>query len=158
MKLPEIAIAVAIGSSLFTLGNMLVSVMTYRRVRPNVKVRLWRTGVATTTAGDTDGSEYQFILRFLNNGGTPVSVERIELMAYCRRFHPCEWELLKAKRFLASTPDRPLVPAHNGTTHRFHLAHSSAVGTRHYLRFRVTSGDAIRSRKVKQSVWLLPSD
>lgn len=133
MELPEIAIWVSSGSAVFTATNAIVSYRTFKRVRPKVKVALWRTGVVTYE-DESRRAQYQFILRFLNNGATPVSVERIELHRF-ESWHP--WagsRILKGQLF--QKDERPTIPALDGTTCPFYMPVGSKPEAK-YVRFRV---------------------
>ncbi|MFF9142704.1 hypothetical protein ACF09G_34685 [Streptomyces albogriseolus] len=133
MELPEIAIWVSSGSAVFTATNAIVSYRTFKRVRPKVKVRLWRTGIATYE-DESRRAQYQFILRFLNHGTTPVSVERIELHRF-ESWHPwARSRILKGKRFRED--ERLTIPALDGTTYSFYMPVGSKPEAK-YVRFRV---------------------
>ncbi|GGV59444.1 hypothetical protein GCM10010277_63000 [Streptomyces longisporoflavus] len=143
---------IAIGAAGAATTNVIFTGLTYRRVRPKVKVRLFRTGLRTGTDRGPDASEYQFVLRFTNDGTTPVSVERIELVSYPRWFRTKSFTHVKSKRFEASDPERPLVPAVDGTTARFYLPMGRLTSEElKYLRFQVllSNGDITISPKVK---------
>jgi len=134
MKLPEIAILVSSVSAAITGGNVILTYRTFRRVRPKVKVRVWRT------APPSCGAEphWQYILRFLNKGLSPVHVERIELYAYKSSNRFSESEFLSGNRFERDTVREPLmVPALDGTTYRFTYDSLTQPGGGRYLRFRV---------------------
>ncbi|MEV4789289.1 hypothetical protein AB0K53_28255 [Streptomyces tuirus] len=161
MSLAAIAIVVASVSALFTGANMLVSYRTFKRVRPNVKVRLWRTG-AQVSEHEPDSAGYLFILRLLNNGATPVTVERIELCRYEASWSRRRFHLVKGTRFDAngkSGKEPPVVPALDGTTYRFSVRQRS-LDPKDHLRFRVllSNGRTATSRLLPFNSWGFDSD
>lgn len=148
MKLPEIAILVSSVSVAITGGNAILTYRTFRRVRPKIKVRLWRVGLWTYEAED-QASEFMFILRLLNSGTTPVSVERIELVSYASRLRCGDYRFIKGVRFIAGASDEPpVVPALDGTTYRFHLSVDERNLLAEHLRFQVllSNGCTVTSR------------
>ena len=137
MKLPEVAILVSSISAAITGGNVILTYRTFRRVRPKIKVRLWRVGLWTYEAEDQK-AELMFILRLLNSGTTPVSVERIELVSHESRLRYSDYRLIKGVRFAPGTPDEPpVIPALDGTTYRLHLSIDERHVLTEHLRFRV---------------------
>lgn len=160
MDTAEIALVVSSASALFTASNMVVSYRTFRRVRPSVKVRLWRSGVQVHEHGSHPAS-YLFVLRLLNNGTTPVTVERIELCRYESRYGRRRFEMVKGSRFdpkgrWGVTP--PVLPALDGTIYRFAVS-QEAVSSRDHLRFRVllSNGRTAASRLLPPKEWALES-
>lgn len=123
-------------------------------------MRLWRAGVRTGTERSPEASDYLFILRFTNDGTNPVSVERIELVSYPKWFRTKNFEYVKRKRYEAADPERPLVPAVDGTTARFYLPTGRLAESkeREHLRFRVllSNGETAVSPKLTADEWLLP--
>ncbi|MFE3248455.1 hypothetical protein [Streptomyces sp. NPDC059209] len=142
--------------------NVLFTALTYRRVRPKVKVSLFRAGVRTGTELKPEASDYQFVLRFTNCGTTPVKVERIALVTYPRWYKSKSPELVKGKRFQAGYDEPPVVPALDGVTRPFFLSTGRLTDAkeRKHLRFRVllSNGESIVSPKLKDDEWLLPDD
>jgi hypothetical protein len=153
-------ISIAAASAAAT--NVIFTALTYRRVRPKVKVELFRAGVRTGTEKNPQESEYKFILRFCNSGTTPVRVERITLVTYPRWYKTKHPVLVKGKRFQAGYDEPPVVPALDGVTHSFCLPTGRLADSeeRKHLRFRVllSNGECIASPKLKDDEWLLPDD
>jgi hypothetical protein len=149
--------AVAIGGAAVASLNMVVSYRTYRWVRPKVKIGLWRTGVSVPEQEDKDAS-HLFVLRLINNGTTPVTVERIELCRYesaCgrRRFNMVKVTRFDPKNRWGTVP--PVLPALDGTIYRFTVPQSSVTRGDH-LRFRVllSNDRTATSRLVPNKGWL----
>ncbi|MET8680916.1 hypothetical protein ABZW18_25880 [Streptomyces sp. NPDC004647] len=149
---------IAIGAASAAATNVVLTALTYRRVRPKVKVRLFRTGVRIG-GREPEATEYQFTLRFSNSGTTPVKVERIELVTYPKWRRTKRFELVKGQRFDFRDDEPPEVPALNGMTHRFRLPTERLTDSeqRKHLRFRVllSNGETIVSSKLKADEWLL---
>lgn len=145
---------IAIGGSAVASLNMIVSYRTFRRVRPKVKVRLWRTGLSVSESG-IDGGRHVFILRFLNNGTTPVSVERIELWT-SPKYHK-RADLVHGKRFErgVTAHEPPVVPALDGTVYRYSVPRSAMPVDGMRTRFRVllTNGRVAYSPPVPSGIW-----
>ncbi|MEU8579095.1 hypothetical protein [Streptomyces asoensis] len=146
---------IAIGSAGATALNMGVAYRTFRRARPKVKVKLSRTSL---DANPEKGKKpYKvFILRFLNSGTTPASLERIELVAYKPPYRLDVPRVIHSVDFHPeSRHESPLIPALSGIIYRF-----SMVGTRYgkpdseKLRFRVvlSDGSTVVSRALKNPV------
>ncbi|MFE5679407.1 hypothetical protein ACFQ7B_34220 [Streptomyces erythrochromogenes] len=78
MKLPEIAIIVAACSAVFTASNMLVSLATYRRIKPRVEVthEWFLFGVQEWEIESEMG---MFLVRLSNKSQTAVSVRDVYL-------------------------------------------------------------------------------
>lgn len=159
MDLPEIAIVVSSASALFTAVNVVVSYRTFKRVRPNVKVWLSRTGLSVTESG-IDGGAYVFILRFLNNGTTPVSVERVELWTSRKRIR--REHLVHGKRFERGVTNHepPVVPALDGTVYRYHVPRSALPEENVPTRFRVllSNGRVAYSPLVPGGLWFYANE
>ncbi|KUM79743.1 hypothetical protein [Streptomyces curacoi] len=157
-----VARGIAIAAAGAAATNVIFTALTYRRVRPKVKVSLFRAGVRTGTERNPEASDYMFILRFRNAGTTPVKVERIELVAYPRWYKSKNPELVKGKRFHAGHDEPPVVPALDGVTHPFYLPTGRLTDPeeRKHLRFRVllSNGESIVSPKLEDDEWLLPDD
>lgn len=150
---------IAIGSAAAATVNMTVAYRTFRRVRPKIKVRLWRTGLAAYEAGDNP-AQHQFILRFLNNGTTPVSVERIELWTYLKRYR--RGYIVHGKRFERGFPnyEPPVVPALDGTTYRYNVPRSAKPDDDMRMRFRVllSNGRVAVSPLVPSDTWFFADE
>jgi len=162
MEVDWVARGIAIGAGGAALGNVIFTGLTYRRVRPRVKSSLYRAGVRTGTERNPEASEYLFTLRFINNGATPVSVERISLVSYPKWYRTKNFNMVKGKRYQMSDPERPVVPALDGTTARFYLPTNRLEDSkeREHLRFRVllSNGEISTSPKLKNEDWLLPDE
>ncbi|MDF3145547.1 MULTISPECIES: hypothetical protein [unclassified Streptomyces] len=161
MGTAEVAMVVSSASALFTAANMVVSYRTFRRVRPSVKVRLWRTGVGLRER-ETKRRSYQFAVRLLNNGTTPVTVERIELCRYKSRYGRRRFELVKGSRF--DTKGRwgdppPVIPALDGTVQHF-MVDQGVLSNGDHLRFRIllSNGRTAASPLLPPKQWAVESD
>jgi hypothetical protein len=150
-SLPVLAIVISTASALFTGINVVVSVKTYRRVRPKVRVHLFRSSVVRVN------KSYHLKLRFVNGGSNPVSVERIELVSYDSRRRKGEPKLITGERFDKDLKPGPVVPGLDGVTYSFYVPVSamSRSRDRHHLRLRVllSNGRTVRSSKLWFSPW-----
>lgn len=161
MELPEIAIVVSSASAAITGVNALVSYRTFRRVRPKIQVRLWRTNTnALVSQSEKKEVNHTFVLRLINNGMTPVTLERVELCRYESRYSKRKFQLVKGSR--GFDPQNrwgtvaPVIPALDGTIYRFTVSRRSATRGDH-LRFRVllSNGRTSTSRLIPTKDWSL---
>jgi hypothetical protein len=147
LTLPETAILVSSISAAVTGGNVFLTYRTFRRVRPKIKAKIWRE------AAPPDGDDgWQYILRFINKGLSPVAIERIDLVAHRTRFRWSDFGLIKGVRFERGTSQEPIViSALDGTTYRFTFDMDRHPGRYRSLRFRVllTNGRTTSTRSVR---------
>ncbi|MFD7314932.1 hypothetical protein ACFV9Z_13410 [Streptomyces sp. NPDC059883] len=159
MELPEIAIVVSSASAAITGVNAFVSYRTFRRVRPKIQVRLWRTNVSVPEQEKKDAT-HVFVLRLINNGTTPVTLERVELCRYESGYNKRRFQMVKGSR--GFDPNNrwgtvaPVIPALDGTIYRFSVARNSITRGDH-LRFRVllSNGRTSTSRLLPTKDWSL---
>ncbi|MCX4813681.1 hypothetical protein OG601_24080 [Streptomyces sp. NBC_01239] len=150
MKLPEIAILVSSASAAITGGNVILTYRTFRRVRPKVKVKIHRS-IFDLRNDHEDYGAFQHILRFRNEGQSPVSVERIELLAYRSKSRFGEYRVVRYASFERGATQEPLVvPALDGTTYKFAVDVLKREGVFKHQRFRVvlTNGQTVLSKVV----------
>ncbi|WP_158013112.1 hypothetical protein [Streptomyces sp. Root369] len=105
-----------------------------------------------------DDSMYIIVLRFLNNGSTPVSVERVELSTFKWRFgrkRPKEFHVAQVIR-----RNKPVVPALDGTTFEFRVAGEIAPMGKRYTRFRVllSNGRTALGPPIDPYRWIILDD
>ncbi|MEV5976241.1 hypothetical protein [Streptomyces sp. NPDC052114] len=94
---------IAMGAAGFAGINMIVSAKTYRRVRPKLKMKAERRSKHPVPQNDIEGSPrsaYMFRLRLINEGTTPLGVERVELYTRDSRWPFKRLRLVKGTRRL----------------------------------------------------------
>ncbi|MFE0131216.1 hypothetical protein ACFWY6_06495 [Streptomyces sp. NPDC059037] len=94
---------IAMGAAGFAGLNMIVSAKTYLRVRPKLKVKTERRSKHPVPQINIEGnprSAYWFRLRLINDGTTPLGVERVELYTRDSRWPFKRLRLVKGTRTL----------------------------------------------------------
>ncbi|WP_328879110.1 hypothetical protein [Streptomyces sp. NBC_00299] len=145
-----VARGIALASAGVATLNMLISYRTFRRVRPKVKVSVQGSDVR----GGEKGYNRLYTLRLTNDGGTPVTVESVDLLTHSQSFTDVD-----SRKTDGAKVRTIVVPAHDGVTHRvrFDLPTSLAFNRDVPVRFRVllSNGRAVVSPKYKEKGELL---
>ncbi|MFF5965389.1 hypothetical protein ACFY64_16940 [Streptomyces collinus] len=101
MSLPAIAIIVATASALFTASNMLVSLATYRRGGPRLKVRVSRRPYKlheAYLAGDKANWRMSYHVHVVNYSSASVEVEKVQIIPHLRQITPIDFILHRILR------------------------------------------------------------
>ncbi|MDO0937142.1 hypothetical protein QQY66_37525 [Streptomyces sp. DG2A-72] len=88
MSLPVIAIAVAAASALFTACNMLVTLATYRRGGPRLKVRVTRRPYKlydAYLAGNETKWRMSYHVHVVNRSSASIEVEKVQVIPHLTR-------------------------------------------------------------------------